>query len=275
MKAWEFEMILGIFQSCHTLAEAREQDTPDDTTFIDIAVPSAAYEFAFLYVSGLKDLPAGGTIDWGDGSETVLDAWASELASGKVNHYIYPTAGAQNGVHAYAVAGDYTIKIKGNICGAVTCVNPSNPGSAPVIQRMSFKRTEAALSNFVPISQQVNSFKVYTGLAFADFSRIYPEEGAPLSFTFGSGAQPCTSGWTDVILPCRITAMANSYPFRYCSSVRSITFPDKTMSAVRSLPLSTGGSLWDFGYINHDVVFHCTDGEIKYVGGAWTDFPSN
>lgn len=60
-----------------------------------------------------------------------------------------------------------------------------------------------------------------------------------------------------------------------CPVLDEVTFKRQTMQEVRDIEQSTTSTNKNFPFkAPENLVFHCTDGDIRCVGGVWTDFPA-
>lgn len=75
-------------------------------------------------------------------------------------------------------------------------------------------------------------------------------------------------------MPDTVTYLSTS-TLRYCNALRDVYFRTKSMSDVRGMKTTaTGSTLWNFTNFPTGATIHCTDGDIRYTNGAWTDFAS-
>lgn len=248
----------------------------DSTTVYEIVIPSAHYTFTCTTGTGDPDLAPDVRIDWGDGT---TDGVASWLADGDAGTYASAALPIQ---HTYEAPGSYVVQLKGNIWRlnpeAAQGAYPNRSSSC--LKSITVKRLNLAPSTLIPVSLSAALLPYMPHLDRVDCSRIW--EDPPSSSRRNAGhilnvsASATAFGSKVFVTPRQVSYLATTFCQRN-TAIQEVVFPDKTMHDVRNNIYSSvaAQTKWSMTNFPTQCRITCTDGEIRHVGGAWTDFPTN
>lgn len=242
----------------------------DNTTVFVINTPSDNTQFQFSFAMCLAaGGTSGGLIDWGDGEKTEL----TDLVYSDRYFFYLSSASSYSpeiGLHTYAKAGTYVIKVTGDVCSINPYIGTSADSyfNAKLVVRESFKRTNIKPTTTIPCSTTNSVLGKFVNLESVDYSRVYKEGDInTVTGVFNNAAVVVKS----LKFP-KISYLSASF-LKTNTNIQDVSFGN-TMQEMFELPVSaTSTTLWTFANVPTQVVFHCSDGDIKYVDGAWTKVP--